>query len=205
MKSYTIQLVRHGETRANEEGIYAGVTDYPLSGKGISALKRLKRNNVYPDVEVVYTSPLKRCVETCEILYPDVKQVVIPEFIECNFGDWEGKTVDELKYDKRFIDWLNSNKGYTPPNAESSQDFSVRICKAFDKLVEELLRAGTTKSAMVMHGGAIMILLTFYGLPRANFSKWRTESGRGYSVRVTPSLWMRSKVMEVYDTVPAKK
>lgn len=205
MKSYTIHLIRHGITIANTNGIYAGITDYSLSKYGIEHLDELKKNYQYPNSEILYTSPLKRCTQTCEILYPEVESVVVQEFIECNFGDWEGKSVEQLKNNENFQNWLNSNKKVSPPNGESSQDFSIRICTAFDKLVEKIIKAGITNSAIVTHGGVIMILLTVFGLPRANFNDWIVENGCGYSVRITPSLWMRDKVMEVYNTVPFRK
>lgn len=205
MKSYTIHLIRHGITIANTNGIYAGITDYSLSKYGIEHLDKLKKNYQYPKTEILYTSPLKRCTETCEILYPEAKTIVVPDLRECNFGDWERKTVEELKNNKDFKNWLDSDKKTSPPNGESSQDFSIRICTAFDKLVEGIIRTGITSSTMVTHGGVIMILLTVFGLPRANFNDWIVENGCGYSVRITPSLWMRDKVMEVYNTVPFKK
>ena len=71
MKTYTIHLIRHGITIANTNGIYAGITDYPLSKEGIYYLNELKGKYQYPKAEILYTSPLKRCTETCEILYPE--------------------------------------------------------------------------------------------------------------------------------------
>ena len=202
MKSYTIHLIRHGITKANEDGIYAGITDYSLSELGVDYIRKLIKEYKYPDTSILYTSPLKRCIQTCEIIYPDLKPIIVQDFIECNFGKWEGKTVEELKKDNMFKDWLNSDKKITPPDGESSQDFTVRVCTAFDKLVEGMMKTGVTNSAVVTHGGIIMILLAVFGIPKANFNDWVVESGCGYSVRVTPTLWMRDKVMEVYNTIP---
>lgn len=202
MKSYTIHLIRHGITKANEDGIYAGITDYSLSELGVDSIRKLIKEYKYPDTSILYTSPLKRCIQTCEIIYPDLKPIIVQDFIECNFGKWEGKTVEELKRDNMFKDWLNSDKKITPPDGESSQDFTVRVCTAFDKLVEGMMKTGVTNSAVVTHGGIIMILLAVFGIPKANFNDWVVESGCGYSVRVTPTLWMRDKVMEVYNTIP---
>ena len=55
---------------------------------------------------------------------------------------------------------------------------------------------------LVTHGGVIMGILSAYGLPRANFYDWMCESGCGYSMRITPGLWMRSHVAEVFETLP---
>ena len=47
-----------------------------------------------------------------------------------------------------------------------------------------------------------MAILASFGLPRANFYDWMTGNGCGYSVRVTPVLWMSGRVMEVYARLP---
>ncbi|MBR0423703.1 MAG: hypothetical protein IJJ04_03625, partial [Clostridia bacterium] len=44
--------------------------------------------------------------------------------------------------------------------------------------------------------------LSKYGIPKAPFYDWIVDNGCGYSVRITPGLWMRDKVLEVYDKVP---
>ena len=78
-----------------------------------------------------------------------------------------------------------------------------RVCAAFEKLVEELMRTRTTSAVIVAHGGVLMTILSAYGLPRAGFYDWITENGCGYSIRITPGLWMRSMVAEVYAKLPA--
>ena len=98
MKTYTLHFIRHGMTTANEEGRYVGHQDLSLSLQGEDELRYLKDNCVYPDPPVVFTSPLKRCTETCEILFPDAQPVVMRELIEYNFGEFEGHTAEELQH-----------------------------------------------------------------------------------------------------------
>ena len=57
-------------------------------------------------------------------------------------------------------------------------------------------------AAIVTHGGVIMTILAMYGLPQAESYRWRMDNGYGFAVRITPMLWMRDRVMEVFDTVP---
>ncbi len=61
MLTYKIHLFRHGITRANLEGKYVGLSDYPLCQEGIDALKEFVKDKDYPPVEKIYTSPLRRC------------------------------------------------------------------------------------------------------------------------------------------------
>ncbi len=205
MKSYTIHLIRHGITEGNLLGQYVGRTDLPLAKEGVANLEELKHSSPYPTAQVYYCSPLKRCVQTLRILYPEAQPIVVEDLRECDFGDWEGKTAKELAdSDENFAEWMESNRVVTPPNGESGGVFMQRVCAAFEKIVEGMMRSGTSSAVIVAHGGTIMSILSAYGLPRANFYDWMTENGCGYSLRITPGLWMRSMVAEVYATIPKK-
>ena len=70
MKSYTIHLIRHGISQGNLLGQYIGVTDSPLSKEGKEQLKQLAEQNSYPYAQAYYTSPLSRCVDSLNLIYP---------------------------------------------------------------------------------------------------------------------------------------
>ena len=205
MKSYVIHLIRHGAIDETLSGKYIGTTDPPLSDKGKLALKKLAFTHAYPQPPVVFTSPLKRCTQTCAVLFPERKPLVIADLSECNFGEWEGKTAEELKGSEDFQKWLAGDNSVKPPRGESNADFVRRICKMFESIVEGLMKTGSTECAIVTHGGVIMTLLAVYGLPQAKPFEWAMENGCGYSVRVTPMLWQRGKVTEVFSRVPVAK
>ncbi|MEE0869193.1 MAG: histidine phosphatase family protein [Ruminococcus sp.] len=202
MKSYIIHFIRHGAIDETLSGKYIGTTDVPLSDKGKMDLKKLDYEYRYPGTQVVFTSPLKRCTETCRILYPEQNPLSIANLSECNFGEWEGKTAEELKSDPDFEKWLAGDNSVKPPRGESNADFTRRICRMFESVVEGLMKTGTTESVIVTHGGVIMTLLAVYGLPQAKPFEWTMDNGFGYSLRVTPMLWQRDKVCEVFQTIP---
>ncbi|MBQ4179561.1 MAG: histidine phosphatase family protein [Ruminococcus sp.] len=205
MKSYVIHLIRHGAIDETLSGKYIGTTDPPLSDKGKMALKKLAFSHAYPQPPVVFTSPLKRCTQTCAVLFPERKPLVIANLSECNFGEWEGKTAEELKDSEDFQKWLAGDNSVKPPRGESNADFVRRVGKIFESIVEGLMKTGSTECAVVTHGGVIMTLLAVYGLPQAKPFEWAMENGCGYSVRVTPMLWQRGKVTEVFSRVPVAK
>ncbi|XOQ44859.1 MAG: Alpha-ribazole phosphatase [Clostridium sp.] len=206
MKSYTVHFIRHGTTEGNEQGRYIGSTDLPLSARGAEHLRTLMKKHPYPQAQAYISSPLRRCTETMGILYPESKPILVPDLRECDFGDWEGKTAQEIAaQDDRFRQWVAGNgKQITPPNGEDGATFAQRVCSAFERIVEGLMRSGMTSAVIVTHGGVIMSILATYGLPRAEFYDWMMEPGCGYSMRIIPGLWMRSKVGEVYAEIPAK-
>lgn len=65
-----------------------------------------------------------------------------------------------------------------------------------------MMTSGISSATIVTHGGVIMTLLAVYGLPQAHSYDWRMDCGYGYATRITPGLWMRDKVIEVYNTIP---
>ncbi len=202
MKSYNIHFIRHGAVEDTLKGKYIGSTDVHLSEKGKKSLCEIRDSFGYPYTEKIYTSPLSRCIETCSIIYPKRDIKVSGALSECNFGDWEGMSASELSGNQKFAEWLQNSDKNPPPNGESGAEFTKRICIGFEKIVNELMTNGITNAAIITHGGVIMTLLAVYGLPQAPSYRWRMDNGYGFSARITPVLWMRDKVMEVYSTVP---
>lgn len=202
MQSYVIHFLRHGAIADTLKGKYIGKTDVPLSEEGRALLRKYDAEYIYPGAAVLFTSPLKRCVETANIIYPDLKPIVIDQLAECDFGDWEGKTADELKDNPDFQKWLAGEKGSKPTNGESGSEFVERICLVFEQIVDGLMKTGNNEAIIITHGGVIMTLLSVYGLPRAKSFEWVMDNGFGYSARITPMLWSRDKVMEVYRKIP---
>ncbi len=204
MKSYKIHLIRHGLSQGNLLGQYIGITDSPLAEQGKEQLKALAEQYSYPQAQAYYSSPLARCVQSLAVLYPQAKPTVIADFRECSFGKWEGKTAEDLKHDLEFVKWVESGSSTMPPGGERGAHFMQRVCAAFETLVQNMLKTGERSAVLMLHGGVMMSILSAYGLPRAPFYDWLTDPGYGYSLRITPGLWMRSMVAEVYDTIPAR-
>ena len=87
-----LYLIRHGQTPGNKLSRYIGTTDEPLSDEGREFLKKIS----YPMPEELFVSPLLRCVETAEILFPGKQLHIIEELSECDFGEFENKNYKEL-------------------------------------------------------------------------------------------------------------
>lgn len=202
MKSYTLYLFRHGITKGNLNAQYIGHTDYPLTTGGIEQLKSIRAQHHYPAVQAVFVSPLKRAMQSADIMFPKNNKIVIDHFMEYNFGAFEECTADDLKDDEDFRNWLRGDLYTRPPYGESTAEFLRRICDAFEKVVNGCIREGVTDFAIVTHAGVIMNLLACYGLPEAPMAHWQMDPGYGFKLRITPSLWMRDNKIEVVDTAP---
>lgn len=201
MRTLKIHLIRHGATDANYDGRYIGCkTDLPLAPEGLNELRLLKDDIDYPEIERLYSSPMLRCRQTGAVLYPDFEPVTVEELKEYDFGSFENKTAAELESNPSFIPWT-SGRLSAPPGGEDNSGFIKRICVGFNKIVLDMIEGGLTESAVIMHGGAIMMLLGVSAVPRNKPVEWTADNGRGYSVRVTPSLYHKSGVIEVYGIV----
>lgn len=202
MKTFTIYLFRHGITKGNLNAQYIGRTDYPLTMDSISRLRKIKATEHYPSVDAVFTSPLRRAVESAKIMFPQNEPIVINDFTEYSFGEFEERTAEELKDNSDFLEWLRGDMNARPPFGESNAEFMHRVCAAFEKVVDGLIKTGTETSAIVCHAGVLMTILACYGLPEAPMAHWQMDAGYGFKLRVTPSLWMRANKIEVADTAP---
>lgn len=197
MKSFKVHLIRHGLTDGNKNGQYIGITDLPLNQQRIEELKRLKSKAVYPRARVGFTSPLLRCRQSIQILYPDIEPIVIDNLREYDFGSFEGKTAHELEKDEDFIRWT-SGKADSPPGGEAGRDFTIRTCLGLN----HLMSLGENEGVVVTHGGVIATILSVCAVPRQPIINWLCQNGRGYTVRIMPSLYQRSGVIEVIEEIP---
>lgn len=205
MKTYQIHLLKHGVTDGNLNGQYIGSMDIPLNDAGIRHIRALDESCIYPGAAAYFTSPMQRCKQTLSLIYPRVQPIEIDEFRECDFGEFEGLTAEELKDSREFAEWLSSDGSTAPPSGESGIAFGRRVCQAFEKIVDALMKTGTPSAVIMTHGGVIATILAQYGLPEAGLSDWMTDPGCGYSVRIHPQLWTSAKKVEVYQCLPLPK
>ena len=167
-------LIRHGKTKGNLEGRYIGCrSDEPLCPEGTEELVQ----GTYPAVSRVYTSPMRRCLETAELLYPGIDPEIVPEFRECDFGEFEGKNYAELNGRDDYQAWIDSGGELPFPGGESRAEFAVRCLKAFEEIRK---KAPQEDCALIVHGGTVMAIMEQYGLPQKPFFDYQTPNGCGF-------------------------
>ncbi len=205
MITYKLYLIRHGLTMGNLEGRYVGRTDFPLCPEGKKALRELKAKKEYPPVKKVYSSPMQRCLDTAEILYPDTPLMLIPKLSEYDFGALDGKSVEELKEDPDFIRWTDSGMRSVPPGGEDMNAFRLRCEEGLSSVILDMMKQKITSAALILHGGMMMNLLSSHGYPKREPLRWQAGPGEGFAVLITTQLWHRDNVFEVFDIVPYDK
>lgn len=165
-------LIRHGKTRGNLEKRYIGCrTDEPLCPEGIEQL----RQGQYPSADRVFVSPMRRCLETAEILYPGVPKEVVSDLRECDFGAFEGKTYAELNGRADYQAWIDSGGRLPFPGGESLEGFSARCLAAFEEVKK---RAPQEDCALVVHGGTIMAVMAAW--TGSEYFDFQADNGKGY-------------------------
>lgn len=128
-----IFFIRHGKTIANERRIYCGWLD-----PGILEAEKIRLGEINkPDLSMIYVSPMLRCIQTKEVMYPLVEYEVIDELKEIYFGEFEGKDYKTLSKDMRYQEWINSMGKLPFPKGESRDGFIERVKKGFMKIKEE--------------------------------------------------------------------
>lgn len=179
-----IVLIRHGMTAGNKEKRYIGRTDEVLCEEGIMQLQRAVEEGCYPQAELIYCSPMKRCCETAKILYPHHQLFKIADFRECDFGLFEGKNYLELQGNADYQQWIDSNGQLPFPEGEAVSYFKHRTICAFEKAVQKLAQRNPEQmswegtAAMIVHGGTIMsIMEAFCG---GDYYDYHCGNGCGY-------------------------
>ena len=119
-----------------------------------------------PPVEAVITSPLKRCQETAQLLYPEITPVIIKDFRETDFGLFEGKNYEELMADENLAPlyqaWIDAGGKAPFPEGESSEQVKMRCVKAFGKLLPMLAKhAHTAMTVLVREDGSCNHIAVF--------------------------------------------
>jgi 2,3-bisphosphoglycerate-dependent phosphoglycerate mutase len=163
-------LVRHGESMAQAEGFIGGhVSCSGLSPRGrrqVEALRDRLLDGVPLDVDALYTSEMRRAIETAAILSPAVggfEAVQECDFCEIHPGEVDGATWDDFNERFRGPDWKWDAHAPVSPGGESWATFVERVGGALDRVVEE--HSGRT-ILIACHGGIVRAsLLHFLGLP----------------------------------------
>lgn len=169
--SVVITLFRHGVTEENRHGAYIGWTNAQLSEH--ATFSSVDDRNI----DLVFSSDLDRCRQTSRYLFPMKKVVEMSAFRELHFGNWEGKTYGDLKYDEHYRTWVTDPFTIAPPGGESYQTFMERIDEGFDEVVKQI--GSNRRVVLVTHGGVIRYLLTKYAPTQRSFWDWKIPHGTG--------------------------
>lgn len=154
--STTLYLVRHGETDWNKLHRFQGRTDILLNKDGIAQAECLNKR-FSSQFDVIYTSPLKRAVQTAKIIAKDldIKPAIYEDLIEIDFGEWEGSSFKDIKekFKEEYQLWQTDEEIGPLMGGESSmKNASIRARNSIYDIINNNI---DKKIIIVAHGGII--------------------------------------------------
>jgi len=158
-----IDLIRHGEPVGGRR--YRGQLDDPLSDRGWKQMWEAVAD--HSPWDVIISSPLKRCADFAQELS---QRHTLPleedeRLMEIGFGEWEGRTADEIMEKDSQILWrfYQDPVHHRPPGAEHLTDFQTRITTVWNDLLQHHV---DRHLLIVAHAGVIrMIFVHVLGMP----------------------------------------
>lgn len=151
MKLY---VVRHGQTPWNLENKVQGVTDIPLTDKGREEALKLRELVAKLDIDIVISSPLKRALETAEILVDGKLPIYTDDrIVERNWGKNEGEILENVD---RVVCW-NVLANSDDREIEPVQSFMMRV----SSFLEDLTIRYPDKNVLVVAHSAIVRVIHY--------------------------------------------
>lgn len=155
-------IVRHGQTASNKEKRIQGHENTHLSDFGLLQAKlagdRLKNEHI----DAIYSSDLNRAYETAEAIAEkhDLPIITDARFRECCFGEWEGKTVNEVmeQYPVLFDVYRKDSINNRAPGGERLEELQLRVAEAVNEIA---VRHPNDTVLLVTHGGPVKALICY--------------------------------------------
>jgi broad specificity phosphatase PhoE len=163
----TLVLVRHGETEGQSSIRYYGRSDLALSDLGRRQMRAVARVLAARPFGIAFSSPLRRASEGARLIGgEEVPLIEVPEFIEIDFGIFEGLTADEIqqRHPEEFVRWQSNRlaDGYFYPQGESRSAFVNRVRSGIEKMLTrwtELDSKPGGSALLVAHRGVIRAIV----------------------------------------------
>ena len=145
----TVYLIRHGLPDFPEgKGMCIGTTDIPMGEAGLAQAARMAIG--LPPVTAVFSSPLKRAVQTAEAI--SLRVTVLEDLREMHAGDWDGLTFDEIR--QRYPE-LYAARATDPTIPLPGAEDPVQALTRFTAAMEQAANLAPGDFAVVAHGGII--------------------------------------------------
>jgi broad specificity phosphatase PhoE len=178
-------IVRHGETEANLNQLWQGDLDAPLTSRGQLQVKataeRIAQYHAVQPIDHFYVSPLPRAQSTAAAIAEAIGQTpVIEDGLRVfGLGDWEGRSLRELREMENLWGRWDADPAFAPPNGESPVTFNQRATKTLAAIAA---RHPGQRVLVVTHGAFISsVLATWLGGDARN---WRSFDAPNCAVSI---------------------
>lgn len=159
-------LVRHGQTAANESGLFYGSTDVPLNPHGVEQSTQVAGLLAEVVFSQAICSQLQRAQQTAQLITAVSERD--PRLNEMHFGRWEMRHFSRIAEEEpqAWQCWLDDWQNATPGDGEPFPQFAERVKAVADELV---LRQEPGDMLIVAHQGVLSLLLAHWlNMPTAS-------------------------------------
>ena len=171
-----IIIVRHGETDWNVGEVFRGRLDIGLNETGLAQAEALGQHLADINVKAVYSSPLKRALDTAGAIasHYQLEVGIARGLVDFNYGAWQGLTQQEVKerYAELYPRWLAEPHLVTMPDGESLDDVVERV----RQVVETVVASHEGTVVLVSHRVVNKVLIcSLLGLDSSHFWNIRQD------------------------------
>jgi broad specificity phosphatase PhoE len=171
-------LARHGETMWNVEKVFRGRADVNLDEVGIKQAELLGKYLSNWEPEAIYASPVKRALDTANIVarYQKVAVRIAEGLTDFDFGEWQSLPEQEVKrlYPAILNEWHNNPDKVKMPGGESLEDVTRRAVE----VVNDVLSRHQGNVLLVSHRVVIKVLICYLlGLDNSHFRNINQDVG----------------------------
>lgn len=167
-----ILLVRHGQTEWNRNERFRGRYDINLNEHGLEqARKTADRIAKAWKPTVVYSSPLKRAMQTAKIIAQRHNLHVLSNtgLIDIDYGEWQGLTPIEVskKWPELFAVWSNNPENARVPGGESL----IEVCDRVRIFLSKIIRLHADQTVLLVSHTVVnrLTLLSILGMGIGGF------------------------------------
>lgn len=179
-----VTLIRHSTTYGNSLKRYVGCrTDEPLSNEGKALAESYRPHYETSEKFVLFSSPMKRCIETCSIIFPDTTPIIVDDLKEMDFGIFENLNFQELSDNSQYREWVENNCLSPVPDGEDIKTFTERSFKAFRNCLNTVPE--NYNAVFCIHGGSIMAIMS--RLFQGDYFSYHVKNCEEYSFYMTSS------------------
>lgn len=148
-----VYVIRHPPVNV-EKGICYGQLDVPCSPDNESLIEKIQQQ-LPPDIDKVYSSPLSRCKELTEKLHFSNIEIAA-SLKEMHFGEWEGMKWEDMNQEE-LLKWTENFVEMKAPSGENLLEVSMRV----NQFMDELRTQSHKKVLIVTHGGVIRCIWAY--------------------------------------------
>jgi probable phosphoglycerate mutase len=157
----TFFLIRHASCNGLGQTLWGRRPGVCLNEKGEMQAQGLADRLKNVTLNAIYSSPLERALQTATVLARNMNLEVKKSDAanEINFGEWTGKTFDELSNDEQWRRFNSHRSMTTVPGGESFLEVQNRIVKEIEVLAQQ---HGKGRVAIVSHADVIRAAVAYF-------------------------------------------